>query len=85
MQRRNLPLNPVEEDDDEPAFLYQDEMLEFGLGILPQHYHPEYDKKLVTFFTKNSLMTPPPFLYFNFKTVSFSPGQNQISRNNNYL
>ena len=61
MQRRNLPLNPVEEDDDEPAFLYQDEMLEFGLGILPQHYHPEYDKKLVTFFTKNSLMTPPPF------------------------
>ena len=79
-------MNPVEEDDDEPAFLYQDEMLEFGLGILPQHYHPKYDKKLVTFFYEKFAYAPPPhFCTLYFKTVSFSPGQNQISRNNNYL
>ena len=67
MQRRNLPLNPVEEDDDEPAFLYQDEMLEFGLGILPQHYHPEYDKKnCLHFLRKIRLLNlpPPTFLCF---------------------
>ena len=55
-------MNPVEEDDDEPAFLYQDEMLEFGLGILPQHYHPEYDKKTrYIFYEKFAYDPPPPF------------------------